>query len=102
MAAEDFGVTDPRVLSAAECHTTLKGDWSPVDLVVFLADKIAWDQPGEPPYLEALRAGLDSSLEEAALAYIDFSMENGRILRPHRWLLEARAALRRQTKGGER
>ena len=95
VAQEDFGIDDPRVLSAIEVHTTLKRAYSPYDLVVVLADKIAWDRGGEPPYLAAVERGLEHSLESAALAYIDFVMENGMILHPHAWLLEAREALRK-------
>ena len=45
-------------------HTALHGQPTPLDQVVFLADKIEWDQGGEPPYraglLNALEAGLDA------------------------------------------
>ena len=93
VAAEDFGVTDPRVLSAVEVHTTLKADFSPDDLVVFLADKLAWDQEGEPPYRDVLEAALADSLEAASRRYIEYALEHGIILTPHRWLLEALARL---------
>lgn len=93
VAEEEFGIADHRVLSAIEVHTTLKKEFSPYDLAVFLADKIAWDRGGEPPYLAAVEGALNVSLEAAAWAYIDFVMENGMILHPHAWLLEARAAL---------
>lgn len=95
VAEEDFGIADSRVLSAIEVHTTLKKDFSPYDLVVFLADKIAWDRGGEPPYRAAVEKALEESLEAAAGAYIDFVMENGMILHPHAWLLEAKTELDR-------
>jgi len=95
VAEEDFGITDPRVLSAIEVHTTLKKDFSPYDLAVFLADKIAWDRGGEPPYRVAVEKALEASLETAAGAYIDFVMGNGMILHPHAWLLEAKTELDR-------
>ena len=94
VAAEDFGVADARVLSAIEVHTTLKRDYSPDDLIVYLADKLAWDQPGEPPYRAEVEAALADSLEAAALAHIEYALAHGMILMPHRWLVEARAALR--------
>ena len=93
VAAEDFGIADGRVLSAIEVHTTLKADYSPCDLIVYLADKLAWDQPGEPPYRGVVEAALEVSLAGAALAHIEFALANGMILQPHKWLLEARAAL---------
>jgi predicted HD superfamily hydrolase involved in NAD metabolism len=67
IARELFGVTDAVVLSAVECHTTLKGNPSELDKVAFVADKIAWDQFGTPPYLGDLLATLDQSLDQAAL-----------------------------------
>lgn len=45
-----FQIEDKDVLSAITCHTTLKAHPSQIDLVVFLTDKIQWDQPGLPPY----------------------------------------------------
>lgn len=64
IAAEVYGVTDPAVLQAIRVHTALHGQPTPLDQVVFLADKIEWDQGGEPPYraglLNALDAGLDA------------------------------------------
>ena len=94
VAQEDFGVDDERVLRAVECHTTLMRGFSACDLAVFLADKLSWDRPGEPPYRAAVEAALAHSLEAAALAYIDYAMENGMILHPHRWLMDAREELR--------
>ena len=96
---EDFGIEDARVLSAIEVHTTLKQAYSPYDLAVYLADKLAWDQSGEPPYREAVEAALQNSLERAALAHIDYALAHGMILQPHRWLIEAREALARRESG---
>jgi HD superfamily phosphohydrolase YqeK len=46
----------------------------PLDKVVFLADKIAWDQPGKPPYLDALEAVLYGmpSLDAPIKVYCDY------------------------------
>ncbi len=72
MARELFGVRDPAVLGAVGCHTTLRTNATDLDKVVFIADKIAWDQPGVPPYREELLAALDHSLDEAALCYLRY------------------------------
>ena len=71
IAREIFHVTDPQVLSSIGCHTTLKAGASRLDKVVFLADKIAWDQDGDPAYLHEMRAALDQSLDAA----VDGEME---------------------------
>ena len=71
IARQVFSVDDAEVLSATECHTTLKANASLTDKIVFVADKIAWDQPGEPPYLDDLLNGLESSINAAALVYLE-------------------------------
>ena len=90
VARELFGVADRAVLSAIGCHTTLKAGASPLDKVVFVADKVAWDQPGEPPYLSDLLAALDSSLDAAAFVYLTHLWQRRASLRViHPWLREA-------------
>lgn len=94
MAREAFHVADDAVLSAVACHTTLKAAPSAYDMALFLADKLAWDQEGAPPFAETVRGALQVSLEEPSLRYIDYVLDHGMILCPHRLLLEARSFLR--------
>lgn len=89
VAQEHFGVTDESVLSAIECHTTLRAQASPMDMALFLADKLAWDQPGVPPYETEVRAALERSLPAACHAFMRYSNENGRVLFPHVQWIEA-------------
>lgn len=93
LCAERLGITDEDILSAVGCHTTLKPNASALDMAIFLADKLAWDQPGDPPFGPTIKEALQTSLERASLAYIDYVLAGGMILTPHRWLLEARAWL---------
>ena len=79
-----------RVLEAVGCHSTLKANPSPYDMALFVADKLAWDQPGAPPYENNVREALAVSLEAACLSHIDYVLRHGMILMPHTWLLEAR------------
>lgn len=83
-----FNVVDNEILSAIECHTTLKKNYSTMDLVLFVADKVKWDQKGEPPYLPGLLAAMNDSLEQAAYYYIDYIL-NHDIKVIHPWLREA-------------
>lgn len=46
IAQKEFCILDEEILSAIECHTTLKKNSSDYDKVVFIANKIAWDQKG--------------------------------------------------------
>lgn len=86
---EKLGILDDRILSAVGCHTTLKADASMIDMAVFLADKLSWDQDGSPPYASCVYAALEESLPAGCLAQIDYTIDNGMILMPHRQLLEA-------------
>lgn len=86
IALNEFNVTDLAILSAIECHTTLKEDYSDLDLVVFIADKIKWDQKGEPPYLAGLIEALNISLEDAAYYYIDYILNHDiKVIHPWLW-----------------
>lgn len=53
----------------------LKKDANIYDKIVFLADKIAWDQE-EPPYINEIMGGLDISLEQACYNSIHYQFEN--------------------------
>ena len=86
VAREIFGVTDEGVLSAIGCHTTLKAEATVLDKVVFLADKIAWDQPGQPPYLAAMLRAVDQSLDEGVWVYLDYLWQQRATLKVvHPW-----------------
>lgn len=89
--AEDiYLINDLNVLSAIGCHTTLISNPSLLDLIVFISDKIEWDQDGEPPYKFEMLKALDHSLEASALCYINFMLNEGSLKVPHPWLLEAK------------
>jgi len=45
-----FHIEDEDILSAIKCHTTLKKEINDYNKIIFLADKLAWDQGGIPPY----------------------------------------------------
>jgi len=90
LAAKVFGVTDPAILSAIGCHTTLKAAPSALDKIVFLADKIAWDGAGEPPYQDALLAAVEASLDEACWCYLDYLWSRrAALFAVHPWFVAA-------------
>ena len=97
MAEALFGVADQQVLSAIRCHTTLRAGASRLDKIVFVADKIAWDQEGTPPYLDGLLVALTSSLDRAALYYLNYLWQRrDTLLVVHPWLADAYHDLRLQ------
>ena len=96
MFAEDvLRIKDDDILSAVECHTTLKGRPGKYDMTLFIADKLSWDREGTPPYFNEVERALQHSLESACLEYITYSLDNGMILYPHQWLMEAKVYLER-------
>ena len=83
MAETYFDVTDAEILAPIECHTTLKENATSYDMALFIADKLAWDQEGTPPFFDAVSDALNHSLEAASLAYMDYMVDNGLLLCPH-------------------
>lgn len=95
MAKDLFEIEDQEILNAVSCHTTLHKQASLLDQVLFVADKIEWDQAGEPPYLIKILEQLSVSLEHAAFAYIDYLWQQREHLRVvHPWLADAYYELR--------
>lgn len=92
-ARDLFGIQDEPVLSAIECHTTLKVNSSPLNRVVFLADKISWDQPGIPPYLNDLLAALENGLDAGTRFFLEYLISSPNLLVVHPWLREAHESL---------
>lgn len=70
LAASSYHVSDPDVLRAISCHTTGKVGMNPLDMIVYLADKI---EPGRAPYplLEQVRAAALLSLPRAMLLSLE-------------------------------
>jgi predicted HD superfamily hydrolase involved in NAD metabolism len=96
MAKEIFNIDSEEILTAISCHTTLRANSSTMDKVLFIADKIEWDQAGEPPYTNEIKAALDISLEKAAFSYIEYLLGNKERLKVvHPWLEEAYLDLRK-------
>ena len=89
IALERFGITDPDILNAVECHTTLKKNAGPYDQAVFIADKISWGQEGRPPYYDTLKQLVAESLDKACCFYIRYQFDHNLLLMPHQWITEA-------------
>ncbi|MFK4413015.1 putative HD superfamily hydrolase involved in NAD metabolism [Bacillus sp. RC251] len=90
IAKEIFKVDDEEILNAIGCHTTLRKHATKMDLVLFIADKIEWDQNGAPPYLVEVKKELEKSLEHAAFIYISYLWDRKDTLKVlHPWLEEA-------------
>ncbi|MFD0681658.1 MULTISPECIES: bis(5'-nucleosyl)-tetraphosphatase (symmetrical) YqeK [unclassified Paenibacillus] len=94
IAEQVFGIELTPVLEAIECHTTLKAPSTLLDKIVFIADKIEWDQSGQPPYLAELLSQLDISLEHGVYVYIEYLWSRREHLKVvHPWLIDAHTDL---------
>ncbi len=63
LAQKDFGIKDPEILRAIHFHTTGNGEMSPLDLLIYVADKV---EPSRTyNNLEAIRTAAESNLEQA-------------------------------------
>lgn len=89
IAREDFDISDSDILNAIECHTTLKRNASMYDKVIFIADKISWDQKGVPSCEDLLKSTTTESLDETCYLYIKYQFDNNLLVMPHQWLIEA-------------
>jgi predicted HD superfamily hydrolase involved in NAD metabolism len=85
-----FGITDERVLNAICCHSTLKANPTKLDMILFIADKIKWDQGGIPPYNDLIQEGLEKSLQDGVFAFLKYFYDNKSSLKViHPWLVDA-------------
>lgn len=85
-----FGITNEQVLDAIGCHTTLKVNPSKLDMILFIADKLKWDQSGTPPYYEIVQKGLNESLEHGVFAFVKYLYKKRTNLKiVHPWLVDA-------------
>ena len=92
LARDLFGIGNAAVLSAVGCHTTLKANAALLDKVLFVADKLEWDQAGATPYRAGLLAALDESLDQAARFFLRYLWERRETLKVvHPWCREAYA-----------
>lgn len=89
IAQEEFAVADSDILNAIESHSTLRKNASLYDKIIFIADKISWDQKGVPSYDDLLNSGTTESLDEACFSYIKYQFDNNLLVMPHQWLIDA-------------
>jgi predicted HD superfamily hydrolase involved in NAD metabolism len=89
IASEVFGIKDTDVLSAVECHTTLKAGASDIDLILFIADKLSWNTEESKPFIGGIHNGLIQSLQHAALSYISHLIGSKDTPVLHPWTLAA-------------
>ena len=89
IAQDEFGITDSDILNAIECHTTLRKNASLYDKVIFIADKISWDQKFAPLFDDLIKNATIESLNKACYSYIKYQFDNNLLVMAHKWLIDA-------------
>ena len=93
-----LGVGDPAVLAAVAYHTTLRAGAGPLEQLVFVADKLAYDPTTTATGYHArlLAASDNADLPVLCWLYLDWAVQTGPRLgwRLHPHLVAAEAALR--------
>lgn len=90
MASEMFCIKDKEILSAIECHSTLKANAGTLDMVLFVADKTSWDNVYNKEFVDDIVNGLEKSLEHGAFGYLKYMFMNRERMKAfHPWTLEA-------------
>lgn len=93
LARRELGVSDEEVLAAVAWHSTGRKGMTPLEKVVFLADKLDPGKEGYyPPGLEGLGQAAERGLDQALLVYFDWQLrhllERGALIHPA--MVEAR------------
>lgn len=88
VVAEQYaGVTNTAVLDAIRRHTTLCGNPTALDKVLFIADKLSWS-PSDAPYHQGLVVAVEESIDHAVAFFLAWSWQQ-RYPVVHPWLREA-------------
>lgn len=84
IARQVFGVEDPEILSAIECHTTGKRDMALLDKIIYLADYIEpnRDFPGVEDLRQAAMEDIDKAVLMALRRTIKYVLDTDRFLHP--------------------
>ncbi len=90
IASQVFNIKNEFILNSIECHTTLKANSSLFDKILFIADKLEWDQCNHPKYYEMIDSRIKESIDYGIEEYLDYRMANRNdMLILHPWLESA-------------
>ena len=85
-----FLINDELILSAVECHSTLRKNSNTLDQLLFVADKLQWDEKDNALFVHSIQNGLLVSIERAAYAILDYFVgPNPAAYVMHPWAVEA-------------
>lgn len=94
VAQEVFGVTENGRAQRHRLPHHAQGWSQPAGQNCFVADKIQWDQPGEPPYWGELVTAVARLIDDACRVYLNHLWQQRDTLRfVHPWFVAAREEL---------
>lgn len=86
--SQDYGFDDAEVLAAIDCHTTARAGMSPLEQVLFVADKVEPHKLAREADLRQVKELAEGDLRAAVLRYLDFNLEKS--IR-HGWQVHVRS-----------
>jgi len=90
IASNVFGISDVEVLEAIECHTTLRANPTETDMIVFLSDKLSWNEDEHQNLILKMREALKESKEKAVYCYQEDLFNKRNLLKCyHKWSIES-------------
>ena len=75
MLSRDYGLDDAEVLAGIDCHTTARPGMSPLEQVLFVADKVEPHKLARQPALGEVKELAQADLRAAVLRYLDHNLE---------------------------
>jgi HD superfamily phosphohydrolase YqeK len=69
LAEHLFKIKDAEILNAIACHTTLKASPKKIEMAVYLADKLSWEEEEYQELISKMRLASKYSMEEAIFHY---------------------------------
>lgn len=83
-AQQEFGVTDPDILSSIRYHTTGAAHMSPLAMVIYLADLVEpnRDFPGVDTMREEVKKGLENGMRKAYAHTMEYLLDQGLLIHP--------------------
>ena len=93
--ARDYGFEDAEILAGIDCHTTARAGMTPLEQVLFVADKVEPNKLTREAELGEVKALAEDDLRAAVLRYLDLNIEKSlrRRWQVHPRSLEARNEL---------
>ncbi|WP_425800826.1 bis(5'-nucleosyl)-tetraphosphatase (symmetrical) YqeK [Desulfitobacterium sp. Sab5] len=89
IAEKAFKIKNDSLNHAISCHSTLCANATPIDKVLYLADKMSWD-PEHFPFRLELEKVLEKSLDEAVGCFLTWTWnQKDKLDSVHPWLIDA-------------